>query len=171
MIGFAARLGPMSAKISAGLLMYRDDGDGLLVFLVHPGGPFFRTKDAGVWTIPKGLPEPDEPLLDAAVREFREETGLEPAGPYQALGTIQQRGGKVVHAWAFRGAWQPDDAIRSNTFELEWPPRSGRRRSFPEVDRAELLGLSEARAKINPAQVVLIDRLEALVAGRARVGE
>jgi predicted NUDIX family NTP pyrophosphohydrolase len=153
----------MSANVSLGLLMYSNDGEGLRVFLVHPGGPFFANRDAGVWSIPKGLPEPGEDPLAAAVREFREETGIEPKGPYHALGTVRQKGGKTVHAWAFEGRWTPADGLPSNTFELEWPPRSGRQSSFPEVDRAELLAPDEARVKINPAQIAFLERLEALL--------
>jgi predicted NUDIX family NTP pyrophosphohydrolase len=150
-----------SATISAGLLMFVDAGErGVEVLLVHPGGPFFRNKDLGAWTIPKGLPEPGEELRAAAIREFTEETGLPVREPLHPLGEIRQKGGKVVHAWAFAGdplpaGFQP----RSNSFEIEWPPRSGRRQSFPEVDRAELFPLDAARARINPAQLPFLERL------------
>ena len=148
------------AKISAGLLMYRRSAAGVEVFLVHPGGPYFASKDAGAWSIPKGLPAEGEALEDAALREFAEETGKPPGGgPRIALGSIKQRGGKVVHAWALAGDWEPGRVLVSNTFELEWPPRSGRRQTFPEVDRGQFFPVAEARVKINAAQAVLIDRL------------
>jgi predicted NUDIX family NTP pyrophosphohydrolase len=146
------------AKQSAGLMMYRRTPSGPEVFLAHPGGPYFAKKDDGVWTIPKGEPAPGEALLDCARREFEEETGMRPQGELVALGDIRQAGGKVVHAWAFAGEWG-DRELRCNTFELEWPPRSGRRQAFPEIDRACFFAIDEARRKINPAQVVLIDRL------------
>jgi len=146
------------AKQSAGLLMYRQTPSGPEVFLAHPGGPYFAKKDDGVWTIPKGEPAPGEALLDCARREFEEETGMRPQGELVALGEIRQAGGKVVHAWAFEGEWG-DRELRCNTFELEWPPRSGRRQAFPEIDRACFFAIDEARRKINPAQVALIDRL------------
>ena len=151
------------AKASAGLLMYRRTAGELEVFLAHPGGPFFAGKDEGVWTLPKGEPAEGEALLACARREFEEETGLAPgAGAFLPLGQVRQRGGKVVHAWAFEGEWG-QRALRCNEFELEWPPRSGRRQSFPEIDRAEFFPLAEARRKVNPAQAVLLDRLLALV--------
>jgi len=139
--------------------MYRSRGPTLEAFLVHPGGPFFRNKDVGAWTIPKGLPEPGEELLAAAVREFAEETGLVAGGPWLDLGQIRQKGGKIVHAWAFEGDVPSAFVLESNLFELEWPPRSGKKQSFPEVDRAEFFELAVARDKINVAQVDLLDRL------------
>ncbi len=145
-------------RISAGLLMYRTTPGGLEVFLVHPGGPYFKNKDHGSWTIPKGEPEPEEDLLAAAQREFREETGLLPSGPFLPLTAIKQAGGKVVQAWAFAGDCDPQ-AIVSNTFSLEWPPKSGRLAEFPEIDRAEFFDLEAARLKINPAQRPLLDEL------------
>jgi predicted NUDIX family NTP pyrophosphohydrolase len=145
--------------------MYRWGPAGLEVLLAHPGGPFFRSKDAGAWTIPKGNPSLGEPLPEAARREFGEEIGLPAGEPLVPLGEIRQKGGKVVHAWAFEGDLPPGFVLRSNTFEVEWPPRSGRRHRFPEVDRAELFPVEVARTKINPAQVVFLDRLEALVRG------
>ncbi len=138
--------------------MFRRTPTGLEVFLAHPGGPYFAKKDDGVWTIPKGEPAPGEALLDCARREFEEETGMRPEGELVALGEIRQAGGKVVHAWAFEGEWG-DRELRCNTFELEWPPRSGRRQAFPEIDRACFFAIDEARRKINPAQIALIDRL------------
>ncbi len=129
------------------------------VLLVHPGGPYWAKKDAGAWTIPKGEIAPGEDSLTAAIREFKEETGLTPAGPFIALGTIRQKGGKLIHAWVFESDCDPA-ALRSNTFTMEWPPRSGQTRTFPEIDRAAFFTPDEARQKINPAQVELLDRLE-----------
>jgi predicted NUDIX family NTP pyrophosphohydrolase len=146
------------AGSSAGLLMYRMKRGALQVLLVHPGGPYWRKKDEGAWTIPKGEIDDDEDALDAARREFEEERGLRPEGPFIALTPVKQKGGKVVHAWAFAGDCDPG-RLRSNTFELEWPPRSGRRREFPEVDRAEFFEVDEARTKMNPAQVALVEQL------------
>jgi predicted NUDIX family NTP pyrophosphohydrolase len=146
------------AKQSAGLLMFRRTPTGPEVFLAHPGGPYFAKKDDGVWTIPKGEPAPGEALLDCARREFEEETGMRPQGDLVELGEIRQAGGKAVHGWAFEGEWG-DRELRCNTFELEWPPRSGRRQAFPEIDRACFFAIDEARRKINPAQIALIDRL------------
>jgi predicted NUDIX family NTP pyrophosphohydrolase len=152
-------MAPRSAKHSCGLLMYRRHAGTLQVFLAHPGGPYFTRKDDGVWTIPKGELEAGEDPLACAKREFLEETGLAPeAAEFTALGEITQRGGKVVHAWAFEGDWGERE-LRCNTFEMEWPPRSGRMQSFPEIDRAQFFALDEARVKLNPAQVELIDRL------------
>lgn len=128
------------------------------MLLVHPGGPFWKKKDAGAWSIPKGEAEPDEDLLAAAEREFREETGFVPRGPYRALGSARQKGGKLVHAWAFEGDFD-SSALVSNEVELEWPPRSGRRTRFPEVDRAAWCSISEARERINPGQFQLVEAL------------
>lgn len=151
-------------KVSAGLLMYRRT-TGLEVLLVHPGGPFFRNKDAGAWTIPKGEIGPDEEPLAAAIREFTEETGLTPMPPFLPLPTIRQKGGKIVQAWAFEGDCDPA-AISSNTFEMEWPPRSGKRITVPEIDRAGFFDLETARIKINPAQVEFLDELARIVASQ-----
>lgn len=150
-------------RLSAGILPFRFVGETLQVLLVHPGGPFWAGKDAGAWSIPKGEHDEDDDPLQAALRELAEETGLElEPGSHRSLidlGTVTQRSGKVVSAWA--AELDVDAAhIRSNTFELEWPPRSGTTREFPEVDRAEWLDLTAARAKVNPAQAGLIDRLE-----------
>jgi predicted NUDIX family NTP pyrophosphohydrolase len=145
-------------KPSAGLLVYRTRERRLEVLLVHPGGPFFARKDDASWSIPKGEFDPDEDPSAAARREFTEETGFIASPPLTPLGIIQQRGGKTVHAFAMPGDFDPA-AARSNTFEMEWPPRSGRRRAFPEIDRAEWFALDEARRKINPAQAALLDRL------------
>lgn len=146
------------AKRSAGLLMYRWRNASLEVLLVHPGGPFWRRRDEGAWSIPKGEVNPEEALLQAAVREFGEETGVEPHGPFLALGAVRLSGGKRVYAWAFEGDCDPL-AIKSNTFEVQWPPHSGRTATFPEVDRAAFYGLPAARRALHPAQTRLLDRL------------
>jgi predicted NUDIX family NTP pyrophosphohydrolase len=145
--------------------MYHRGPDGLAVLLAHPGGPFFRTKDLGAWGIPKGEPDPGEELRAAAIREFTEEIGVPVREPLLPLGDIRQKGGKTVHAWAFAGeALGPGFVPPSNTFQLEWPPRSGRLQTFPEIDRAELFPLELARAKITPAQAAFLDRLTAVLA-------
>ncbi len=143
--------------------MFRRGARGLEVFLVHPGGPFFASRDDGWWTIPKGEIGADEEPLDVAKREFAEETGrrVESCGggpSFLPLGSIVQRGGKTVHAWAFEGDWPEGAKLSSNTFALEWPPGSGRIQEFPEVDKGEFFTLEEARRKINPAQADLLDR-------------
>jgi predicted NUDIX family NTP pyrophosphohydrolase len=152
---------------SAGILLFRGEGDDLQVLLVHPGGPFWAARDAGAWSIPKGEHGAEEEPLRAALREFEEELGVAPptvdGGAALALGEIRQKGGKRVAAWALEGDLDPA-AVVSNSFELEWPPRSGRRRSFPEVDRAGWFSLAEARELINPAQAELIDRLAGALA-------
>ena len=140
--------------------MYRRRGGELEVFLVHPGGPFFAKKDEGAWSIPKGEIEEGDDALTTALREFREETGIEPSGDLTDLGTVKQKGGKMVHAWAFEGDYNEDRPIRSNTFSMEWPPRSGKRREFPEVDKAAFFSATAAKQKINPAQAELIERLQ-----------
>ena len=159
----AAILGRM-AKTSAGLLMYRDRAGGRQVLLVHPGGPFWAKKDAGVWTIPKGEVEPGEDGLATARREFAEETGSAAAGPFAPLGTVKQAGGKTVHAWAFAGDLDTT-AVVSSTFEMEWPPRSGKRATFPEVDRAEWFDLTTAAEKINPAQRPFLEAVREVTPG------
>jgi len=151
-------------KRSSGLLMYRYRDKTLEVFLVHPGGPFWARKDLGAWSIPKGEYRADEDPLAAARREFREETGLTAEGPFRELTEIRQKGGKHVQAYALEGDADPE-AIRSNTFTMEWPPRSGERQAFPEVDRAGWFGLEEARRKILAGQQPLLDELEDLLAG------
>ncbi len=138
--------------------MYRRTGDSLELLLMHPGGPFWAGKDLGAWSIPKGEYEPGEEPLQAAVREFMEETGLEPHGSYLELTPVRQKGGKVVSAWAFEGDCDPG-SIRSNTFSLEWPPRSGRMKEFPEVDRAAWYDVEEARQKILPSQIPFLEEL------------
>ena len=150
------------AKQSAGLLLYRVRHAVPEVLLVHPGGPFWAKKDAGAWSIPKGEAAPGEDLLARARCEFTEETGFVLSGEFRALAPIRQAGGKIVHAWAIEGDCD-SGAIKSNTFDLEWPPRSGRVQAFPEVDRAQWFGLAAARDKINPAQRGLIDELERLL--------
>jgi len=145
-------------KQSAGLLMFRRGRGELQVLLVHPGGPFWKNKDLGAWTIPKGEHDAGEEALVAAAREFREETGIEPRGPFIALTPVKQSGGKVVAAWAFEGDGDAG-AIRSNTFSLEWPRGSGRFQDFPEVDRAAWFSLDEARRKVLRGQVPLLEEL------------
>ena len=151
-------------RTSAGLLMYRIKDGRLEVLLVHPGGPFFRNKDQGAWSIPKGEPDADEDLLAAAQREFEEETGLKPKGPFIPLRPVQQKGGKIVHAWAFEGNCDPA-TIQSNPFTIEWPPHSGQQREFPEIDRAGFFDLGAAKIKIKAGQEGLIWELEATVGG------
>jgi predicted NUDIX family NTP pyrophosphohydrolase len=147
------------ARISAGLLMFRARQERRIeVLLVHPGGPFWARKDKGAWFIPKGEIDPEEDALEAAKREFHEETGLLPKEPLFPLGTVRHRGGKTVYAWAFEGDCDPT-AIRSNTFMMEWPPRSGRRQEFPEIDRAQFFGLEEAREHIHPDEAEFLTRL------------
>ena len=146
---------------SAGVLMFRRKDGQLQVLLVHPGGPFWRRKDLGAWTIPKGERTPREDAEATARREFAEETGHVLAGPLLPLGRITQRGGKHVEAFAVEGDFDTERLI-CNAFEMEWPPRSGRRQAFPEVDKASWFTLDEARRKINVAQADLLDRLEAL---------
>jgi predicted NUDIX family NTP pyrophosphohydrolase len=149
-------------KSSAGLLLYRKQGPALEVFLVHPGGPFWRNKDAGAWSIPKGEIADNEDRLLAAQREFEEETGSRPSGPFLALAPVKQKSGKLVHAWAFEGDLDPA-AIRSNVFTLEWPPKSGKQVEFPEVDKAAFFDLDTAKQKIIPAQAALLAELEKLL--------
>jgi predicted NUDIX family NTP pyrophosphohydrolase len=147
-------------NVSAGLLLYRRPHGRLELFLAHPGGPFWRGRDLGAWTIPKGLVGPGEALLDAARREFEEETAIVPREPFLPLGSVRQKAGKVIHAWAWEGDADPA-AIVSNTTSCEWPRGSGRSLTFPEVDRCAWFEPGAARAKLNPAQAELIDRLEA----------
>ncbi len=131
--------------------------------LVHPGGPFFRNKDEGAWSIPKGEVAEGEDLLVTARREFAEELGPRPEGLFLPLGEVRQRGGKIVHAWAIEGDHDDTRPVSSNTFTIEWPPRSGRQQAFPEIDQARFFDPDTARVKINPAQVAFIDRLEGVL--------
>ena len=146
-------------KQSAGILLFRERSGHLEVLLVHPGGPFWATKDAGAWSIPKGELRPDEDPRSAAFRELEEETGWTPAGEVLPLEPIRQDGGKQVYAWALEASLDPA-TLRSNSFSMEWPPKSGKQREFPEVDRAEWFGLKDARGKILRGQLALLDDLE-----------
>lgn len=147
---------------SAGILLYRRVHGRLEVLLAHPGGPFWRHKDAGAWTIPKGEIDEGEAARACALRELREEIGLDYRGDLLELAPVTQKAGKRVQAWAAESDFDPA-MLTSNTFEMEWPPKSGKRMAFPEVDRAEWFGLEEARAKINGAQAVWLDQLAAIV--------
>lgn len=155
----------MPQRVSAGIVAYRVRNGALEVFLAHPGGPFFAHKDAGHWTIPKGEVEPGEGLLAAALREFHEEVGiaLDPNATYVDLGSIQQKGGKLVRAWAVQVDWDASPAIKSNLFKMEWPNRSGHWQEFPEIDRAQFFPLDEAKRKLKERQVPLLDRLAGLI--------
>jgi predicted NUDIX family NTP pyrophosphohydrolase len=147
------------ASRSAGILLYRAAGGAIEVLLVHPGGPFWARRDAGAWSIPKGEYGDGEDPRSCALREFEEETGMPlPPGELIELGSIRQKGGKVVSAWAAEGDLDAD-SVRSNTFTMEWPPRSGRTAEFPEIDRAGWFGIDAAREKLVPAQAELLDRL------------
>jgi len=149
----------MAVRISAGILLFRPQSGRLEVLLGHPGGPFFANRDAGHWTIPKGEVDGDEDLVAVARREFEEETGNRPPdGAPIELGSIVQKGGKVVHAWALEGDLDPATA-ESNTFQMVWPPGSGRLRTFPEIDRVEWFDVDEAKRRVKPTQIPLIDRL------------
>jgi len=148
------------ANISAGLLLYRRPGDALEVLLAHPGGPFWAHRDVGAWSIPKGLVADDEEPLAAACREFEEETGIRPMGPFLSLGSVRQKAGKLIYAWAWEGDTDPA-RLTSNLMRIEWPRGSGRWLRFPEVDRCDWFRPQLAREKLNPAQAAFIDRLEA----------
>jgi predicted NUDIX family NTP pyrophosphohydrolase len=148
------------SNVSAGLLMFRRRKIDIVEFLlVHPGGPFWKKKDEGAWSIPKGEAQPGDDLLARAQIEFEEELGLKPSGDFLPLESIKQKGGKIVHAWAFEGDLPDNFELKSNTFEIEFPPRSGKLSEFPEVDRAEFFSDEIARLKINPAQIPFFDRL------------
>jgi predicted NUDIX family NTP pyrophosphohydrolase len=150
-----------TARTSAGILLWRNREGAVEVLLAHNGGPYWARKDHGHWSIPKGEAEPGEDLAAVARREFAEETGHPvPDGPLIDLGQIRQKSGKLVLGWAVEGDLDPAAAV-SNTYELEWPPRSGRMQSFPEIDRVEWFGLAEARSRLNGAQVPFLDRLQA----------
>jgi predicted NUDIX family NTP pyrophosphohydrolase len=155
----------MTTKRSAGILLHRAGAAEIEVLLVHPGGPFWARKDAGAWSIPKGEHDEGEDPRACALREFAEETGTAlPGDALDELGTVKLKSGKLVLAFALAGDLDPATVV-SNAFELEWPPRSGQVQAFPEIDRAAWFGLEAARAKLNPAQVAFLDRLEALLAG------
>jgi predicted NUDIX family NTP pyrophosphohydrolase len=146
-------------QASAGLLMYRKSGSVLEVFLVHPGGPFGAKRDQGAWSIPKGLIDEGEDKLEAAKREFTEETSILPSEPFIYLGEIRQKSGKHVYGWAFEGNCDSSQ-VKSNTFTLEWPPKSGQMKEFSEIDKGEFFSLSDALRKINQNQAEFLDRLE-----------
>ena len=149
----------MPRKQAAGLLLFRRVVGALEVLLVHPGGPLWARKDEGAWSIPKGEVEPDEDALAAARREVEEETGARPSGTFIALSPVRQTGGKIVHVWAIESDFDPA-SLKSNLFEMEWPPKSGNRRSFPEVDRAAWFDLETAGRKILPSQAVVLQHLQ-----------
>jgi predicted NUDIX family NTP pyrophosphohydrolase len=155
---------------SAGLLLHRLRDDAPEVLLVHPGGPLWARRDLGAWSIPKGELDPGEEPLEAARREFREETGFDPAGPFHPLPPVRQRGGKEILAWAVAGDLDPA-AVRSGTFFLEWPLRSGRRIAFPEVDRAAWFGIEAARERILPGQAALLQALLRLLGAAGPPGD
>ncbi len=146
-------------QISAGILLFKLDPD-LKFYLAHPGGPYWKNKDEGAWSIPKGVIEEEEEKLPAALREFEEEIGFKPEGNFIALGSVKQKGGKVVYAWAVESSLPDVYQIRSNSFEIEWPPNTGNRQQFPEVDRAEFFEVDQALKKINSAQKAFIERLQ-----------
>lgn len=149
-------------KESAGLLMYRWSAHRLQVLLVHPGGPYWAKRDKGAWSLPKGEIERTDQPLETAQREFQEETGIAPQPPFMSLGSIKLASGKRVHGWAFEGDCDPQ-SIRSNTFTLEWPPRSGKRQVFPEIDRAAWFEIKVAKDKINPGQIAFLDTLLGII--------
>ena len=144
-------------QVACGLLMCRWLNTTLQYFLVHPGGPFFKNKNEGVWSIPKGLPEQNEDHLTTAIREFTEETGIVPNPPFYELKTVQQKSGKLVYAWTFEGTWQEEQGITSNMFSLEWPPKSGKMQQFPEQDRGAWMDITLAKKSINPGQIPLLE--------------
>lgn len=150
------------AKQSAGILLYRFKGKVIEVFLVHPGGPYWAKKDLGVWSVPKGEFEDSEPALEAAKREFKEETGLIASGKFKPLDPVKLKSGKTVYAWALEGDADASQ-ITSNTFLFEWPPHSGKKMEIPEVDKAGWFNLEQARQKISPGQVPLLNQLEKIL--------
>ncbi len=146
-------------KVSAGLLMYRFHNNVLQVFIVHPGGPYFKNKDEGAWSLPQGETEPGEELLQTAKREFHEETGMNAEGNFIPLGQITLKSGKDVHAWAFEGNWS--GMLAANSFmKMEWPPRSGKLITFPEVDKAAFFTCEVAKRKLHPMKALFVERLE-----------
>ena len=144
--------------VTVGMLMCRNASNALEFFLVHPGGPFFARKNEGAWSIPKGMPDEAEDLLLGAQREFLEETGITPTPPFHSLKSTKLKSGKIMHVWLFAGEWDPASGIVSNTFPLEWPPRSGKYKDIPEVDRAEWMSYEKATEMINPHQAIFLDR-------------
>ena len=160
---------PKRHNVSAGLLLYRRTPHGLEIFIAHPGGPFWRDRDDGAWTIPKGVVDDGEELLAAAEREFFEETGVRAEGPFLPLGSVRQKSGKRVHAWAWEGDADVE-RVTSNSMRSEWPRGSGRWITFPEVDRCAWVPPDVARLKMNPAQAEFVERLEAALATSAPEG-
>src|ERR1700735_2379123 len=158
------------AKISAGLLMYRVQQEVLEVLLVHAGGPSWAGKDQGAWFVPKGEIEPGEGEMAAAEREFEEETGIRPVGPYLSLGSVKHKSGKNVIAWAVGGTCNPRE-VKSNTFTMEWPPRSEKQAEFPEVDRAEFFTVAQARAGMHAQELELVERLRVILARGDQAGD
>jgi len=155
-------------NVAAGLLMFRKRNDKLEFFLVHPGGPFYATKKEGVWSMPKGIPEKEEELLQTAQREFFEETGIKPHGPFHPLGSTKLKSGKIVHAWAFEGEWDPATGITSNFIKIAWPPSSKKFMDILEVDKAEWVTLDKALKMIHPAQAAFLAEAEKLFNVRNR---
>ena|ERR1700730_9279493 len=153
------------SKVSAGLVMYRKRGSQLEVLLVHLGGPFWANKDAGAWFLPKGEVNPGEDEFSAAKREFQEETGLRPDGAFLTLGSVKLKSGKKVAAWAFEGDGDPA-SVRSNTFQMEWPPRSGKTQEFQEIDRAAFFTIQAAREKMHAAEFEFLSRLADVLSRR-----
>ena len=155
---------PKSTKVSAGLILYRRQSGEFEFLLVHLGGPFWTKKDDGAWFLPKGEVNPGENEKAAAIREFQEETGLaiDPAAPLISLGTVKHKSGKLVHAWALEGDCDPG-SLRSNTFEVEWPPRSGKKQTFPEIDRAAFFTFAAAERKMHPTEFDFLSRLVRLL--------
>ena len=158
-------------KVSAGLLMYRVSEGQLEVFLARPGGPWFPHRQQDIWTIPKGEVESGEELLSAAVREFHEEVGLDAHGPFFSLGSIRQRGGKTVHAWAFEGHWEPGSPLKTSMVEVEWPAGSGHWSTWPEIDEVAFFNLKDARSHMKLAQHSFLDRLQQHLASGLPVGQ
>jgi predicted NUDIX family NTP pyrophosphohydrolase len=149
--------------LTAGLLMCRKEKNELQFLLVHPGGPFYVKKNEGVWSIPKGIADPNEKPEDAATREFQEETGIRPNPPFHSLGSIKMKSGKIIHVWSFVGEWdEQTQPIVSNTFDLEWPPKSGKFVATPEVDRAEWMNIEKAKTMIHPHQLPFLERAKEL---------
>ncbi len=151
---------------SAGLLMYRN-AEHIEFFLIHPGGPYWKNKNDGAWSIPKGLIEGNESMLDTAKREFTEETGIVPKGPFQSLGSVKTKSGKILYAWSFSGEWDSVNGITSNYIDIEFPPRSKKFISIPEADRADWMTLEKAKVMINTAQIPFLERAEKIIEGLA----